>query len=54
MPITTLFHLHVFTVHQQYQNTFFINPTDAHNYKITGLLKQLTIIVVLAKHEIAP
>ena len=21
--------------------TFFINPTDAHNYKITGMLKQL-------------
>ena len=52
----------------------FIIPTDAHNYKITGMLKQLklrqllrhvsvhvindehnrTIILVLAKHEIAP
>jgi len=28
-------------VHQQYQSTFFINPTDAQNYKITGMLKQL-------------
>jgi len=33
--------LHVCTVHQQYQSTFFINPTVAHNYKITGMLKQL-------------
>ena len=48
----------------------FINPTDAHNYIIAGMLKQLkfpqlprhvindehnrTIIVVLAKHEIDP
>jgi len=29
-------------VHQQYQNTFFI-PTDAHNYKITGMLKTIKI-----------
>ena len=33
--------LHVCTVHQQYQSTFFINPTDEHNYKIKGMLKQL-------------
>jgi len=25
----------------KYQSTFYINPTDAHNYKITGMLKQL-------------
>jgi hypothetical protein len=35
--------LHVCTVHQHYQNTFFIIPTDAHNYKITGMLKTIKI-----------
>jgi len=25
----------------QFQSTFFINPTDTQNYKITGMLKQL-------------
>ena len=32
--------LHVCTVHQQYKALFII-PTDAHNYKITEMLKQL-------------
>jgi hypothetical protein len=33
----------------------FIVPTDAHNYKIIGMLKTIKIlVVVLAKHEIAP
>ena len=44
----------------------FIIPTDAHNYKITGMLKQCavvlvvndehnrTTVVVLAKYEVAP
>ena len=31
--------LHVFTVHQQYQGTFLLFQTDAHNYKIIGILK---------------
>jgi len=35
---------YVCTVHQQYQSTFFINPTDAHNYKITGMLIVLTFL----------
>ena len=26
---------------KRFKSTFFINPTDAHNYKITGMLKQL-------------
>jgi hypothetical protein len=33
--------LHVCTVRQQYQNTFLLFQTDAHNYKIVGILKQL-------------
>jgi hypothetical protein len=33
-------------VHQQYQNTFFIIPTDAHNYKITGMLKTIKIPII--------
>jgi len=28
-------------VHQQYQNTLFIIPTDAHNYKLIGMLKTI-------------
>ena len=28
-------------IFQEYQNSFFTIPTDAHNYKITGMLKQL-------------
>ena len=34
--------LHVCTVHQQYQGTILLLQTDAHNYKIIGILKQLT------------
>ena len=37
---------HVCTVHQQYQNTVFIIPADAHNYKITGMLKIIGIFIV--------
>ena len=33
--------LHVCTVHQQYQGTFLLFLTDAHNYKIIGIFKQL-------------
>jgi hypothetical protein len=33
--------LHVSTVHQQYQSTFLLFQTDAQNYKIIGILKQL-------------
>ena len=33
--------LHVCTVHQQYHSTFLLLQTDAHNYKIIGILKQL-------------
>ena len=33
--------LHVCTVHQQYQGTFLLLQTDAHNYKIIGIFKQL-------------
>jgi hypothetical protein len=33
-------YLHVCTVHQQYQSTFYFH-NDAHNYKITGILKHL-------------
>ena len=36
-----LIDLHVCTVHQQYQSTFLLLQTDAHNYKIIGILKQL-------------
>ena len=32
-------------MHQQYQNTFF-TPTDAHNYKITGMLKTIKIPII--------
>ena len=39
--LTRYFILHVCTVHQQYQDTFSLFQTDAHNYKITGILKQL-------------
>ena len=35
--------LHVCTAHQQYQGTFLLFQTDAHNYKIIGILKQLTL-----------
>ena len=35
------YNLHVCTVHQQYQSTFLLFQTDAHNYKIIGILKQL-------------
>ena len=39
---TTLFNIvHVCTVQQQYQVTFLLFQTDAHNYKIIGILKQL-------------
>ena len=38
---TILYILHVCTVHQQYQSTFLLFQTDAHNYKIIGILKQL-------------
>ena len=38
--------LYVCTVHQQYQNTFFIMPTDAHNYKIIGMLKTVKIPII--------
>ena len=34
-------YFHVCTVHQQYQSTFLLSQTDAHNYKIIGILKQL-------------
>ena len=33
--------VHVCTVHQQYQVTYLLFQTDAHNYKIIGILKQL-------------
>jgi hypothetical protein len=33
--------LHVCTVHQPYQSTFLLFQTDAHNYKIIGIIKQL-------------
>jgi hypothetical protein len=56
--------LHVCTVHQQYQSTFYFH-NEAHNYKITGILKHLkfrhslrhvsghagTTTVVLAKNK---
>ena len=32
--------LHVCTMHQQYQGKFLLFQTDAHNYKIIGILKQ--------------
>jgi hypothetical protein len=35
--------LHIWTVHQQYQSTFFIIPADVHNYKIIGKLKTIKI-----------
>ena len=35
------FHHHVCTMHQQYQSTFVLFQTDAHNYKIIRILKQL-------------
>jgi len=33
--------LYVCTVHQRYQGTFLLLQTDAHNYKIIEILKQL-------------
>ena len=33
--------VHVCTVHQQYQYTILLLQTDANNYKILGILKQL-------------
>ena len=39
--ITTVTTLHVCTVHQQYKDTILLLQTDAHNYKIIGILKQL-------------
>jgi hypothetical protein len=38
---THICYLHVCTMHQQYQGTFLLLQTDAHNYKIIGILKQL-------------
>jgi len=35
--------LHACTMHQQYQGTFLLFQTDAHNYKIIGILKQLKL-----------
>ena len=32
-------HLHIYTVHQQYQRAFLLFQTDAHNYKNIGILK---------------
>ena len=43
--IATPCNLHVCTVHQYYQKTFLIVPTDAHYYKIIELLKQFKIII---------
>ena len=42
---TTNKNLHVCTIHQQYQSPFII-PTDAHNYKIIGMLKTIKILTV--------
>ena len=36
-------YLHVCTVHQQYQDTILLLQTDAHNYKIIGILKKIKI-----------
>ena len=41
--ISTNFFIRVCTVHQYYQKTIFIIPTDAHNYKIIGMLKTVKI-----------
>ena len=43
----SIFNLHVCTVHQQYQGTFLLFQTDAHNYKIIGILKQLKFRISL-------
>ena len=34
-------YLHVCTVHQQYEDSILLLQTDAHNYKIIGIIKQL-------------
>ena len=39
--------LHVCTVHQQYYDTILLLQTDAHNYKIIGILKQLKFRLTL-------
>ena len=39
--------IHVCTVHQQYQDTILLLQTDAHNYKIIGILKQLKFRISL-------
>ena len=39
--VNVRYHLHVCTVHQQYKGTFSLFQTDAHNYKIIGIFKQL-------------
>jgi hypothetical protein len=38
--IIIIINLHVCTEQQQYQGTFLLFQTDAHNYKIIGILKQ--------------
>jgi hypothetical protein len=38
-----MYNLHVCTVHQQYQSTFLLFQTEAHNYKIIGMLKTIKI-----------
>ena len=39
-------YLHVCTVHQQNQSTFFLIPADEDNYKITGMLKTIKIPII--------
>jgi hypothetical protein len=34
-------------VHEQYQGTFLLFQTDAHNYKIIGILKHLKFRLLL-------
>jgi hypothetical protein len=46
--------LHVCTVRQQYQSTFLLFQTDAHNYKIIGILKQTKFQLSLRHVSVHP